>query len=63
VLSEAERAAWQPPASSVPEPEDPLPATNPQPLKCARCGGVLVLVERWRAGLRPLWRGQDRAPP
>jgi hypothetical protein len=63
VLSEAERAAWQPPASSLPEPEDPLPATNPQPLKCARCGAVLVLVERWRAGLRPLWRGQDRAPP
>jgi hypothetical protein len=64
VLTAAEQAAWQPPADDVAEPADPQPATrNPQPLKCARCGGVLVLVERWRAGQRPLWRGQERAPP
>lgn len=64
VLTEAERAAWQPPAGELPEPEDAQPATlNPRPLKCARCGGVLVLVERWRPGPGPFGRGQDRAPP
>lgn len=64
VLTEAERAAWQPPEGELPEPENLPPAThNPQPFQCARCGGVLVLVERWRPGQRPAWRGQDRAPP
>ena len=63
VLSETERATWQPPAADVTEPEDAGPARHTPPLKCARCGGVLLLVERWRPGQRPLWRGQDRAPP
>jgi hypothetical protein len=64
VLTPAERAAWQPPERDLPEPADAPPATlNPPPLQCARCGGVLVLVERWRAGQRPAWRGQERAPP
>jgi hypothetical protein len=62
-LTAAEQAAWQPPTGGVAQPEDAWPATNASPLKCARCGGVLVLVERWRAGQRPAWRGQDRAPP
>jgi hypothetical protein len=63
VLSEAERAAWQPPESETPEPEDTLPAPRAQPLKCARCGTAMVLVERWRPGQGPLWRGPARAPP
>jgi hypothetical protein len=63
VLTPAERAAWQPPAGETAQPEDALPASNASPLKCARCGGVLVLVERWRAGQRPAWRGQERVPP
>ena len=63
VLSEAERATWQPAESPASEPEDALPERHPLPLKCARCGGVLVVVERWRPGQRPQWRGQDRAPP
>lgn len=64
VLTAAEVAAWQPPAGDVPEAAD-APASPPpkEPLKCARCGGVLVLVERWRPGQRPAGRGQDRAPP
>jgi hypothetical protein len=64
VLTAAEQAAWQPPAE-VPEPEAAPPSTLHAPplLKCARCGAVLVLVERWRAGQRPAGRGQDRAPP
>jgi hypothetical protein len=63
VLSQTERAAWQPPTGEVAEPQDTLPSTSTAPLKCARCGTVLVLVERWRPGQRPAWRGQDRAPP
>ncbi len=64
VLTEAERAAWQPPEGDVPEVADAPATPQPkEPLKCVRCGGVLVLVERWRAGQRPLGRGQDRAPP
>ncbi|MCW5554239.1 MAG: transposase [Verrucomicrobiae bacterium] len=64
VLTAAEAAAWQPPTGAGPEPADPQPCTrNPPPLQCARCGGVLVLVERWRPGQRPARRGQDRAPP
>jgi hypothetical protein len=63
VLSETERATWQPPESDAPEPEDALPARHPSPLKCARCGGVLLLVERWRPGQRPLGRAPARAPP
>jgi len=63
-LTEAAVAAWQPPAVDVPEVAD-ASASPPakEPLKCGRCGGVLVLVERWRPGQRPGWRGQDRAPP
>ena len=63
VLSTAEHAAWQPPESNAPEPEAALPASNPSPLKGVRCGTPLLVVERWRPGQRPLWRGQDRAPP
>jgi hypothetical protein len=64
VLTAAEVAAWQPPEGDVPEPVDaPTSARATDPLKCAHCGGVLVLVERWRPGQRPPWRGQDRAPP
>ncbi|HEX9760861.1 MAG TPA: transposase [Candidatus Acidoferrales bacterium] len=64
VLTEAEQAAWQPPAGDVPEPADSQLSTfNSQPLKCARCGAALVLVDRWRPGQRPQWRAQDRAPP
>jgi hypothetical protein len=63
VLTPAEQATWQPPAAETPEPGDALPTTSTPPLKCARCGAVLVLVEHWRPGQRPLWRGQDRAPP
>lgn len=63
ILTETERAAWQPPEGELPAPEDAPPARKPEPLKCARCGGELVLGERWRAGQRPAWRGQDRAPP
>ncbi len=64
VLSAAEAAAWQPPQGDLPEPADAQPSTpTPPPLKCARCGGALVLVERWRPGQQPAWRGQDRAPP
>jgi hypothetical protein len=62
-LTPAEQAAWQPPESHAPAPEDALPDNPTPPLKCARCGAVLVVVERWRPGQRPLWRGQDRAPP
>lgn len=62
--SEAQRAAWQPPAGDLPEPGSPPPSTrNAPPFKCARCGAGLVLVERWRPGGRPRWRAQDRAPP
>jgi hypothetical protein len=63
VLTTAERATWQPPEGEVAQPQDALPATNASPLKCARCVGGLVVVERWRPGQRPLWRGQERAPP
>jgi len=64
LLTAAEQTAWQPPADAVPEPPDPQPASlNSKPLTCARCGAVLVVVERWRPGQRPQWRGQDRAPP
>jgi len=64
VLTAVEAAAWQPPEGELPEPADAPPSTlHAQPLKCARCGGVLVRGERWRAGGRPRWRAQDRAPP
>jgi hypothetical protein len=63
VLTEAEAAAWQPPEGDVPEADAPASPPAKEPLKCARCGGVLVLLERWRTGQRPAWRGQDRAPP
>jgi hypothetical protein len=55
VLTEAEKAAWQPPAD--PEeaaPPDPQPSTvNPQPHRCPLCGKAMRLVEIWNAGDPP----------
>lgn len=69
VLTDAQRAAWFPPAPDDPdalEPPEPdaQPSTrNAQPIKCPHCGGTLVRVGRWRPGQPPPRPPPGRAPP
>jgi hypothetical protein len=53
LLSAAEQAAWQPPASESKSASTPTPqrqASRPVGPRCPRCGGTLVLLGQWRPG-------------
>ena len=60
VLSDAERAAWQPPQTDF-EPPEPLPPPAPTPL-CPQCRQPMTHCGSWGKGQRPL-RPPVRGPP
>ena len=60
LLSDAERAAWQPPQLDF-EPPEPLPPHDPTPL-CPQCHQPMKHFGSWRAGQSRL-RPPVRAPP
>jgi hypothetical protein len=60
LLTEAERAAWQPPDEAL-EPPEPLPPPERTPL-CPRCQRPMTRIGSWRPG-HPQLRPPARAPP
>jgi len=60
LLTEAQRAAWQPPPSDF-EPPEPLPASDHTPL-CPQCHRPMIRLGRWRKGQLPP-DPPARAPP
>jgi len=60
VLTDAERAAWQPPQAEL-EPPEPLPPPAPTPL-CPQCRQPMRHVGSWCAG-QPRLRPPVRGPP
>ena len=60
LLTDAERAAWQPPDEAL-EPPEPLPPPERTPL-CPRCQRPMTRIGSWRPG-HPQLRPPARAPP
>jgi hypothetical protein len=60
LLTDAERAAWQPPDDAL-EPPEPLPPPDRAPV-CPRCQRPMTRIGSWRPGHDPL-RPPARAPP
>jgi len=60
LLTDAERAAWQPPQPEI-EPPEPLPPPDPTPL-CPQCRQPMKHAGSWPAG-QPRLRPPVRGPP